>query len=76
MTPDVRFIAYEGVVWRRSEHGWHSMTPKTCAGLLRGFREDAANKADWFHNKAARLADQLEAAVKLADEQRQKRSAA
>lgn len=71
-----RFIAHKGDVWRKSEHGWHSMMPKTCEGLLSGFREDAANTTDWFHKRATSLAKELEAAVITASQQRQERKVA
>lgn len=57
------YIAHDGAVWHRSMCGW------TCVHdplrQMAVFREIERDTADWFHKRAAELADEIEAAMRV-----------
>jgi hypothetical protein len=61
--PGPTYVAHDATVWRRSFHGWNVVDAHTAPKLLAVFRADARNTSDWFHARAAELADELEAAI-------------
>lgn len=79
MSHDPTFMAHNGDVWRSSHaphFHWSSLMPITCERLLMIFRANQQDPADWFHKRAGLLADELQAAMTAASEQRQGRAAA
>ena len=69
-TTTPRFAASDGAVWRWNGRDWFPIHPGTTDRLLAGFERDAANTGDWFAPFAARLADELKAAIREAEAHR------
>lgn len=61
--PGPTYAAHDGHVWRRAMRSWELVDAFTAPKLLAGFRDDSRDAGDWFHARAAELADELEAAI-------------
>ena len=63
------YVACDSHVWRRSMQGWDIVPPGVRERLLAAFQADAMNTEDWWHKRAAELADELQTAITEADAQ-------
>lgn len=62
--PSPTYLAHDGYIWRRGMKAWTTIDPADPHVLLKLFRDDAANQADWFHARSAELATELETAMR------------